>query len=226
MFAVHQWQWRASRAATGYMRSHVTQPYFRPSRVSGYRYHPTFRPSGSPNLNQSRHSFTEIFSDEGEILISLLPLQTVTSLPSIEVEFIPGPGLLQQIQLLPETEAQDHSSICVKIGTVGAIPGMGLESLWRGLEVDSSTIVPNWSVRPWTGYIQLDCGILRAQWIGPQSIQSVQWIEGLDHINVRQRSQDGSKGLSGQRIHYLYMRTIKQFKFHKNNEFTYDTAGW
>lgn len=68
-------------------------------------------------MTQRRHSFTEIFSDEGEILISLLPLQIVASLPSIEGQFAPGAGLLQKIQLLPETETPDHASICVKIGT-------------------------------------------------------------------------------------------------------------
>jgi hypothetical protein len=41
------------------------------------------------------------------------------------------------------------------------------------LEVDS---VPNSSVRPWTGHVQLDRGILKPLWIGRPSVQSVQWI--------------------------------------------------
>lgn len=55
-----------------------------------------------------------MFSGDDEILISLLPLDTATDLPSIEGAFNPGQGLLQQIELLPNTSPD--TNLC-KIGT-------------------------------------------------------------------------------------------------------------
>ena len=58
-----------------------------------------------------------MFSNDDEILISLLPLDTAEDLPSIAGIFSPGAGLLQQIQLLPDTVASDGSGILCKVGT-------------------------------------------------------------------------------------------------------------
>jgi len=66
-------------------------------------------------LINSRHSWSEIFTDEDEILISLLPLDIAIDLPTIEGQFDPGAGLLQQIQLLPSTG--DPSYNLCKVGT-------------------------------------------------------------------------------------------------------------
>src|SRR6202035_2239314 len=54
--------------------------------------------------------------NDSDILISLLPLDTAVDLPSIEGIFLPGAGLLQQIQPLPGTE-DDQGNVQCKIGT-------------------------------------------------------------------------------------------------------------
>ena len=56
-----------------------------------------------------------MFCDDGDILISLLPLNTATVLPSIPGPWNPGEGLLQQIQLIPQSATS--SNILCKIGT-------------------------------------------------------------------------------------------------------------
>ena len=58
-----------------------------------------------------------MFSDEGEILISLLPLYVAIDIPSVEGAFSPGEGLLQQIQLLEDSVSDDNQTIQCKIGT-------------------------------------------------------------------------------------------------------------
>lgn len=58
-----------------------------------------------------------MFSDEGEILISLLPLYVAVVIPSVEGAFSPGEGLLQQIQLLEDSVSADNQTILCKIGT-------------------------------------------------------------------------------------------------------------
>ena len=56
-----------------------------------------------------------MFSSQDEILISLLPLDVATDLPSIEGTFSPGEGLLQLIKPLPET-ISNNQMLC-RIGT-------------------------------------------------------------------------------------------------------------
>ena len=58
-----------------------------------------------------------MFSNDDEILISLLPLDIATELPSVEGKFEPGEGHLQQIRLIPESIASDKSTALCKIGT-------------------------------------------------------------------------------------------------------------
>jgi hypothetical protein len=50
-------------------------------------------------------------------LISLLPLYVATDIPAVEGTFVPGEGLLQQIQLLEDSMSADNQTILCKIGT-------------------------------------------------------------------------------------------------------------
>ena len=68
-------------------------------------------------LSLHRHTWTNVFSNDDEILISLLPIDIAVDLPSIEGIFQPGKRLLQQIQLIPDSIAPDGSTILCKIGT-------------------------------------------------------------------------------------------------------------
>ena len=58
-----------------------------------------------------------MFADDDEILLCLLPIDTAVDLPSIAGAFNPGAGLLQQIQPLPESIAEDGTSILCRVGT-------------------------------------------------------------------------------------------------------------
>ena len=58
-----------------------------------------------------------MYSNDDDILISLLPLDIAEDLPSIAGKFSPGEGLLQQIQLLPDSVASDGSTILCKVAT-------------------------------------------------------------------------------------------------------------
>jgi hypothetical protein len=64
-----------------------------------------------------RHSWSDLFTDESEILISMLPLHTAVDLPSVEGEFHPGSGRLQQISIVPGSVSPDGSTVLAKIGT-------------------------------------------------------------------------------------------------------------
>ena len=64
-----------------------------------------------------RHSWSELFSSDDEILVSMLPIDVAVDLPSFQGSWAPGEGKLQQIKVIPESAAADGSTICAKIGT-------------------------------------------------------------------------------------------------------------
>ena len=69
-----------------------------------------------PTLINIRHTWTDMFADDNEILICLLPIDVAVDLPSIAGAWHPGAGLLQQIEPFPASIAQDGSSILCKVG--------------------------------------------------------------------------------------------------------------
>ena len=68
------------------------------------------------NSTKGRHSWSDLFSNDGEILISLLPLDLAINLPYIEGAFAPGEGLLQMIQPFPESISPDGNTMLCKVG--------------------------------------------------------------------------------------------------------------